>query len=326
MTQTEQPESKRQQGWLWPLVLCSCLILAGVIGWRWIPRAPVETPVRPTGPLVTTMSVSRERNPRYLAAAQSDGRLRLWEVATRKELTVKLPSRLSLHDLAWTSDGNVLTGGFEQTLLLWNTKSNQASKLPGLSVQIVSIACRPASGEILVSLANGQLFLIDRRSNERISLETGHQGIVKVVRFAPDGNTFVTAGVDGKLIWHDWSSREIVRKVAAHQHEISSLEFARTGQKLVSGSWDMTAKIWDGKSDQPLATLKHPSEVAQVGWLESNIVSTSWDDELRVWSTETSSVLHESPWLHGSLAFAVLHDKREVIGVDAEGNWRSFKP
>jgi len=311
-------------------VLLTALSLAIFAAWQWIPSRRAATPVYQSGPIVNAIAFSRDRGSRYVAAVLSDGRARMWEADTRRELPVKLPSKLSLNDLAWSPDGVFLTGGFEQTVLAWDVKAAQAKRIPALGLQIVSLASRPGRGEILVSLLNGQVFLIDARSSERDSITTGHKGIVKVVRYAPQGDVFVTAGADGQLVWHDSKSRKVLRTVSAHQHEISSLAFSENGQKLVSGSWDQTAKVWENQwknpTDKPLVTLAHTSEIAQIAWMGTDVVTSCWDEQLRIWTPESSSLIHQVPWNHGSMAFAVVPGEREVLGIDADGTWHTAKP
>jgi WD40 repeat protein len=310
------------------LIAISVISITGLIGlavWNRIPRQRVETPVYHTGPIVNVIAFSIDPDAKYVAAGLSDGRVKLWETATKQELPVKLPSILALHDLAWSSDGTLLTGGFEQHVLSWNVKAAQGKKLPMFAAQVVSIACRSNRGELLVSLSNGQLYLIDPRSREQTVITSGHTGIVKVVRFSPKGTSFVTGGVDGQLIWHDWKTRQITRKIAAHQHEVSSLAYSDDGLRLVSGSWDQTAKAWDEISEKPRITLKHPSEVAHVAWMGIDIVTSSWDEELRIWNSESGSEVSATPWNHGSLAFAVQPGKREILGIDADGTWHFAK-
>jgi WD40 repeat protein len=297
-----------------------------MVAWNWLPKRRVPTPVYRTEPIVNSVAFSVDRDSKYLAAVLSDGRVRLWETESKKELPVKLPSRLALHDLTWNIDGTLLTGGFEQHVLSWNVKSEQAKKLPMFPAQIVSLACRPGRSELIISLSNGQLYLVDARASEKVVIESGHTGIVKVVRFSPKGTTFVTAGADGRIAWHDWDTRKVTRKFVAHQHEISSVAFSSDGSKLVSGSWDLTAKVWVEESEKPKLTLKHASEVAQVGWMGADIVTSSWDEELQIWSSETGSLTSSTPWTHGSLAFAIQPEKRQVIGISADGTWHYAKP
>lgn len=308
------------------VTVISIAFLIGLMVWQRMPRRRPETPVYKTGPIVNCIAFSADRDGKYVAAAVSDGRVLLWETEKKRELPVKLPSRLALHDLAWSSDGTLLTGGFERHVLSWNVKSAQAKKLPMFAAQIVSLACRPGRGELLISLSDGQFILVDARSNEQTVVASGHTGIVKIVRFSPDGTTFVTGGVDGQLIWHDWKSRLATKKVAAHQHEVSSLAYSSNGRRLVSGSWDQTAKIWDDKSEKPRVTFRHPAEVAQVGWMGDDIVTSCWDEELRIWNSDSGLEISGTPWNHGSLAFAIPPGKREVLGIAADGTWHFAKP
>lgn len=326
MTPTATPGNSIRRQLLAGAVIVTCLVLAGVLVWSRMPRRRAPTPVYQSGPVVNALSFSPGRESRYLAAAVSDGRLRVWESASRKELPIKLPSRLSLHDLAWTNDGTVLTGGFEHTILGWTVQTGKAKKIPSLGTQIVSLASRPEHDQIVISLSNGQLVLIDAASGEKTTLTSGHKGVIKTVRFHPSGSSFVTGGVDGQIVWHDWKSREPSRKIAAHQHEVSSLAFSENGLRLVSGSWDRTARIWDDRADKPLTTLNHDSEVAQADWLGPHVVTATWNETLHFWNPDSSSEIRQQPWSHGSPAFAVNRAKNEVVGIDGEGHWFVVTP
>ena len=99
----------------------------------------------------------------------------------------------------------------------------------------------------------------------------------------------MTGGVDQQLIWHDAVMRTVSQSIAAHQHEIAGLAFSSDGTRLVSGSWDNTAKVWKAGSKEPQATLTHPDGVAAVAWRGDEVVTTCWDGQLRVWNSTTAA-------------------------------------
>ena len=301
------------------------LVCGGLVISRSRPAVP-ESPVTVLGPRANCIRFSPDRNSKYVAAAFSDGRVRLWDSATKQEIPVKFPSKWPLNDIAWTSDGSLLfVGGFEQHVLFWNVKSKQARKLPMFSAPVVSIAVRPNQMEILTSLANGELWWTDLESDNGELIPSGHRGIVKVVRYHPDAQSFVTGGADGQLAWHSAETRTVTSKIAAHQHEISSLAFSTDGKRLATSSWDNTTQIWQLGDTEPRATLTHPDGVANVAWQGDDIVTSCWDRRIRLWNVTTSQVTKQRECRSESLSFAIWPGHPEIVEIDSAERL-SFNP
>ena len=151
-------------------------------------------------------------------------------------------------------------------------------------------------------------------------MSTGHTGIVKVVRYHPKQQSFITAGVDRQLVWHATATRTVTKTVAAHQHEISCLAISSDGTQVASGSWDNTVKVWQAESGQELASLTHPEGVADVCWSDIYLASSCWDGQLRLWNVSTSTITRERDCRSDALAFAVWPGHEEIAEVDAAGN------
>ncbi len=83
--------------------------------------------------------------------------------------------------------------------------------------------------------------------------------------------------------------------VAGHGEAILATQFSpATSSKMVSGSGDCTARIWDCDTGTPLQTLKgHTSWVLAVSWSpDDSIIGTgSMDNTVRLWDAETGKPL-----------------------------------
>jgi WD40 repeat protein len=80
-----------------------------------------------------------------------------------------------------------------------------------------------------------------------------------------------------------------------HSSAVYSLSWSSVENKIASGSWDKTIKIWDGKSLELLKTLKgHSSHVTAVSWNHdgTQIVSGSDDNTIKIWDSFTGKELH----------------------------------
>jgi|GEM_PF-526056 len=82
--------------------------------------------------------------------------------------------------------------------------------------------------------------------------------------------------------------------LTGHTNDVSTCAFSPDGGRIVSGSRDMTVKVWDAISGAELATLTgHKGQLNACAFSPAGtrIVSASNDETLRVWDTTTEAEL-----------------------------------
>jgi RNA polymerase sigma factor (sigma-70 family) len=157
------------------------------------------------------------------------GRLKLWEVATGKELPAEQPKgRVSA--VAFAPDGKTLA------MAEWQADLKQLP-VPG---------------------GDGHILLCDPTTGEQRARLTGHGGRIDSLRFAPDGKSLVSASEDGTV--RVWDS------AAGTEH--SRLDLGGRGQRLVAAAFSADTKtvVTSEPSGSPL-TLRHIAtgkELAQI--------------------------------------------------------------
>jgi predicted NACHT family NTPase len=75
---------------------------------------------------------------------------------------------------------------------------------------------------------------------------------------------------------------------------VSSAAFSSDGSRVVTASWDNTARLWDGKTGALLATLAgHEDWVWNAAFSPdgSHVVTASWDKTARLWDGKTGALL-----------------------------------
>ncbi|HUD82748.1 MAG TPA: WD40 repeat domain-containing protein, partial [Candidatus Saccharimonadales bacterium] len=159
------------------------------------------------------------------------------------------------------------------------------------------------------------------RSQELLILE-GHTGRITSVAFSPDGRRIATGSYDGTAkVWEAPSGRELLTRIKGlrklwqwdwvrgpghgrelltlngHNLGVSSVAYSPDGQRIVTGSHDGTAKVWDAASGRELLTLNgHKGAVSCVAFSPDGqrIVTGSYDRTAKVW--EAASKEQVAQW------------------------------
>ncbi|GAA5862379.1 hypothetical protein JCM8547_007621 [Rhodosporidiobolus lusitaniae] len=132
-----------------------------------------------------------------------------------------------------------------------------------------------------------------------------HTGVVNCVRFAPQGEKLASAGDDGNVvIWipgesmkkmgesdedkayekESWRVAKMIRSQSGQ--EIYDLAWSPDGERILAGSLDHSATVYDVASGQPLLQITdHTSYVQGVAWdpLEKYIATQSSDRSMHVY-------------------------------------------
>jgi WD40 repeat protein/serine/threonine protein kinase len=107
--------------------------------------------------------------------------------------------------------------------------------------------------------------------------------------------------------WYYWQRQTHleIKTLRGHGGGINSVAFSPDGQRIVTGSFDKTAKVWDAANGKELLTLKgHTGSVFSVAFATDGkrIVTGSEDQTAKVWDTTSGKELltitgHTSPIL-----------------------------
>lgn len=107
----------------------------------------------------------------------------------------------------------------------------------------------------------------------------------------------------------DIQSRTIRNTFAGHEQDIYSLDFARDGRTIASGSGDRTVRLWDIETGQPLMTLSIEDGVTTVAISPDTkyVAAGSLDKSVRVWDIHQGYLLErlEGPDGHKDSVYSV---------------------
>jgi WD40 repeat protein len=128
-------------------------------------------------------------------------------------------------------------------------------------------------------------------------------------------------------VWDADTGRELVT-LRGHASRVYSASFSGDGRRVVTGSWDFTARVWDADTGRELVTLRgHASRVYSASFSGDGrrVVTASVDGTARVWDADTGKQLLTLPGHTGEVLTARFSDDGTRIltvgrvGSDAEG-------
>jgi len=183
--------------------------------------------------------------------------LRLWDVATGKELCQLRTDKFGCSALAFSPDGKTLAsnGGLNSTIDLWDLATRKVRRSiksgPGTGAHL---AVSPDS-RLLAGVGYGQRGAIwDMQTGKELAV-LGPKGEVKpnppatpyftCVVFSPDGKTLATSGYPNTVVLWDVPSGKRRADLASHKGTVHNVCFAPDGRTLYSLGEDQLLVYWD---------------------------------------------------------------------------------
>lgn len=189
-----------------------------------------------------------------------------------------------------------------------------------LTSQLRGLAFSPDGRWLASGSENGDLLVWDATTYELAMLPLpGHTGSILDLVFMPDQSAIVTAGEDGRLIWHDWvTTGEVVGEWQATS-AVRSLAINTAGTVLMAGADDGTVSFLDPTTHTLLPSRGDPAPggVRQVVIAPdgATAVSLSFSDVVSVWNLTTrpiqGRVLIQSP--EPILHIAFTPDSQQIL-------------
>lgn len=194
---------------------------------------------------------------RRAASGGADGRVRLWDVKTGKELRRFEGHAGRIWTVAFSPDGRrLLSGGFDQTIRVWDLVSGrELRRLPGHEDYVRSAVFTPDGRFILSGGDDRRLRLWNVETGKEVRSFAGHDHFVWSVAVARDGKRALSASLDRTIRLWDLASGQELKQLTGHEDTVMAVAFAPDGRHALSGGADKVLKLWDLQSGKELATL-----------------------------------------------------------------------
>jgi WD40 repeat protein/tRNA A-37 threonylcarbamoyl transferase component Bud32 len=245
---------------------------------------------------------------RTVLTGGNDGKARLWDAATGKQIGPGLRHDAPLDTLAFSPDGKTIATvcSLEDTVRLWETATGSLVGPPLRHASSVNdIAISPDGRTILTGSTDTTARLLDSKTGKSIGSPLHHLGAVYAVAFSPDGQTLATASKDNQAQLWDAGLQGSLHQTLRHEEEVLDAAFSPDGRLVLTSCADRGARIWDAENGKLVhPPLLHPGPINAVAFRPDGktVITACAAESLMEWDVRTGKQLWLSPVREAALA------------------------
>uniref|UniRef100_A0A5S6QYA0 F-box domain-containing protein n=1 Tax=Trichuris muris TaxID=70415 RepID=A0A5S6QYA0_TRIMR len=178
------------------------------------------------------------------------------------------------------------------------------------------ISCVQFDDNYIVSGSSDKMIKVwDIRTNNHLAVMTlsGHSHTVRSLLKHPSELSCVFSfSVWDLSMNRSWSSIACRATMLGHASTVRCLQM--DDEKIVSGSYDTTLKVWDLVSSQCFETLRgHAAAVLCLQFDHEKIVSGSADDTIRMWDLRTCTCVMTMQKAHDAAVTCLQFNDRQIV-------------
>ncbi|MHC5599419.1 MAG: WD40 domain-containing protein [Nostoc sp.] len=242
------------------------------------------------------LSVAYSSDGKLLAVGDDNGIVRLWEIASKKELWIRQEHTSRVNSVVFSPDCQTLVSASnDKTIKIWNSSTGKCrTSLLGHTHRVRAVTFSP-DGNILASAGDDQCVkLWDMHTTECLRTLHEHNNSVSSVAFSLDGKTLASGSDDQTVnLWNIHTS-QCLKKLSGHTGSILSVTFSPDGQMLASGSVDQSVRLWNISDGKCVKILQgHTSWVRSVAFSPNGqtLASGGNDKTIKLWNINTGESL-----------------------------------
>ncbi len=265
----------------------------------------------------SVLAVALSTDGRLAVSASQDKTLKIWEVATGRELRTLTGNFAWVNDVALSADGRLAVSASGSTVKVWDVATGrQLRTLQERGNEVCGIALS-ADGQVAIS-ATWDVILAPRGILKVWDVATGRQLRTlkggKCVALSADGRLAVSGAHKVLKVWDVTAGREL-HTLKGHSSSVVGVALSSDGRLAISASDDKTLRVWEVATGRELRMLAgHGDRVTSVALSADGqlAISGSADQTLKVWNVATGRELRT---IQGGSHVALSADGRLAIST-----------
>jgi eukaryotic-like serine/threonine-protein kinase len=231
-----------------------------------------------------------------VVTACGDGRLRLWDARTGRELKSLRPGGAPPQSLAFSPDGaTLLAAGADGAVRAWDAarwEERWGFNAGGAAPATVALS---PDGRFIAAASGAALVTAEAATGRKLAEAAG--ATVYSLAVLSDGRTVVTGDTAGALTFRDLAGGRKLHSFVAHPgHFVFSVAVSPDGRRLATGGGDKTARLWDVRTRREIRSFTgHSNSVRAVAFSPdgTRLVTAGADRLVKLWDASTGRELRE---------------------------------
>ncbi|HVX10225.1 MAG TPA: c-type cytochrome domain-containing protein [Pirellulales bacterium] len=281
----------------------------------------------------TALALSPDK--KQLAVATDAGAIQVFDL-TAGTLTKTLTGHTgAVNTLRFQANGaRLVSGGVDKTLRVWDVAAGQpVIKIEGFLAAVESVAVHPSGNQAATGTSDGSIATWKLDAAAPRTLAGPDEAPATVAAVSRDGKWLATAGTSGGkpvVLVRDVASGAITKTLVGHEAAVTAVAFSPDAARLVSGSQDKTARVWNLADGQPISKFAaHTQAVTAVAFDAGGgqVVSGAADNSLKLWNAADGAELKNFAGHGGTIVgVAVTSNNQRVVSASADQTVRSWNP
>jgi len=244
-------------------------------------------------------AVAFSHDGRLVATGSDDKSVKIWELASGRELRSLRGSTGGVKSLAFGPDDRwLLSGSADNTARIWDLASGQQTKTIDLApgIQTNAVLLSPDGKTLLSASFENEICIWDVATARQIAVLSGHTSAVMALALSRDGHTLVSASLDKTLKVWDLMTRRERFTLSGHTGEVLSVAVSPDGKYAASGGRDDQVRIWDLAAGEQIRIMQAGNNVQALAFNSDGrrLATGGFGHPVKVWDLASGATLLQS--------------------------------
>jgi uncharacterized protein with WD repeat len=241
----------------------------------------------------TALKLTFSPNGKYLAVSDTMYQIKVWEVATNREIAMLIGHQSWVWDIQFSPDSKyIASGSSDETMRIWDVASGECLQvLHGHQDWVWKVNF--VTSNLAISIGGDRIFkLWWWRTKFNLLTFAAPEFQIRDGTFHHGRGLLATCGEEGINIWQIWRGKRLQKIETFEALNLRRVSFFPDGQTIAGTSFSCTIHCWDVNTGNHLFDLcGHPTQIVEVNYDDIGQIITTCGRQIRIWNIQTGACI-----------------------------------